>query len=96
MTNHATFNVVSAPVIVPECVQHNRPLRREADFGDGRHRTAEEHAREPRVEQADALNIGARKKRPEGAAKNIGRAQKKHEFDPRRAVATAGLPAWSW
>jgi hypothetical protein len=71
-------------------VQDHRPLRREADLGHGCHRPADDNARQPGVEQADPLNIRARKERPECAAKNIGRAKQQHELDAGSAAETAG------
>ena len=43
-------------------------------------------ARQPGVEQDDALDVGARQDRAEGAAEDIGRAQQDHELEPEHAA----------
>jgi hypothetical protein len=48
-------------------MQHDGPLRREADFGYGGYRPANESAREPGIEQADALHVRTGEERSEGA-----------------------------
>src|SRR6266851_7448454 len=72
-------------------MQDNRPLRREADLGHRRYRPADDNARQPGVEQADPLNIRARKERPERAAKNIGRTEQEHDLDAGGAEAADRL-----
>ncbi len=73
-----------------QLVQDDRPLRRETDLGHGRDRPADDNARQPRVEQADPLDVRARQERPEGAAENIGRAEEQHELGPGRAAERPG------
>jgi hypothetical protein len=70
------------------------PLRRKADLGNGCHGSADHDARQPGVEQADALNIRARQHRAEGAAEDIGRAEHEHRLrvgGAARAAQRVGL-----
>jgi hypothetical protein len=69
-------------------VQENSPLRHKSDLGHGRHRPSDHDTRQPGVEQADPLHIGARQKRPEGAAENIGRTEQQHDPDAGRAAGS--------
>jgi hypothetical protein len=72
-------------------VKDQRPLRRKANLGHRGDGPSDRDARQPGVEQADPLNIGARQERAEGAAEHIGCGEKQHEFDARRVQPRGGL-----
>ena len=44
------------------------------------------------IEQADALDVSARKERAEGATEHIARAEQRHELDAGRVGEAAGRP----
>src|SRR5215831_11428113 len=72
-----------------ELAQNNDPLNSEAQLSQRRERTADQYAREPGVEQANPLDIGARQPGTKSAAEHINGAKERQRLGGKNRIGSA-------